>query len=666
MVRAHRAIRVHAILAATTAAAFAAGVGDPQIATDHAQMQGELSCSTFERLEATAFAQFAKRYGHAPATAVERVIAHWAWRTEHHQHADGNSVYYGAGCKQALGGAENDGLGFNRDGLLGLFAHSTGLCYSIHAQFTPFIQKTLGNYLAASCTTVPGHTSFEAFADGHWRLADMTVGHMVFDKDPKQPMGILDIAANQSRSGELNGGFMKLKLCPFGDRLNTYDSVKEPEGEGKQKLFGFLGMPIVYALRSGETFTRWRLPDGGDGVEAIWSQDYNEKADGHPKHHGMARRETFMTFGAVGDGSIGRKGTKNPPLVYSAKGVFEYVPDLKTLDPRSEYGWSASANVACRDGKLVATGGEGQIVITHAAPYPVAAHQADNADAAWNVVKNPCDKTAIFGGTASAALKVLLSLDAGQTWIEVGTADRTFAVDFSDRVKGRFSYQLKVVLPVGGELSAPTLRTVVQVGPAVFPWLKDQGSTITYQASNLGVIHGGPDYRMAKAFRAAELDADGWQVYRITAPGAIRSLHGVSMVNGRKEMSVETSLDGKTWDVAMAPVTLGRASKELNGSIWGNGTLGFMWGDRSYPAGSATTGFIRFHNGDEAATQVYATYEIPGKPMGLAVTVNWSDAAGAGHEAGNTFKAGPEQQSWTVKTGTATVTNWVRFQPVEK
>src|SRR5690606_12350579 len=168
------------------------------------------------------------------------------------------------------------------------------------------------------------------------------------------------------------------------------------------------------------------------------------------------------------------------------------------------------------------------------------------------------------------------------------------------------------------------------------------------------------------SIRAAELDGDGWQVYRISASGAIRSLHGVSMVNGRKEMSVETSLDGKTWDVAMAPVTLGRGSKEKHGSIWGNGTLGFMWGDRSDPKGTATTGFIRFRNGDETATQVYATFEIPGKPMALAVTVNWSDAANADQEASITFKAGAERQSWTVKTGAQTVTNWVRFHPVEK
>ncbi len=642
------------------AAVTAASVGDPQIATDHPQMRGELSCSTFERLEATAFAQFKQRYGHAPATAVERVIAHWAWRTEHHQHADADNIPYGKGTKKALSYSDPEGRDFCRDGLLGLFGFSTGLCYSIHAQFTPFIQRTLGDYLAASCTLIPGHTSFEAYADGAWRLADITCGHMVFDKG--QPIGILAIIANRSRLAELDGGFLKLKLGPFGDPVSGYNAVKEPEGEGRQMMFGYLGMPMVYSLRAGETFTRWRLPDGGDGVEAIWSKDYFEQAAGHPKHHGMARRETFMGFGAVGEGNIGRMGVKKPPLVYSAKGAFDYLPDLKSVDAETLMSWNATPTIAVSGGKIVAKGGEGSFVLAHAAPYPVAAHQADNAAAPWNVFKNPCDKTATLSITGSAGVRMQLSLDAGQNWTDLGAAGTP--LDYTDQVKGRFSYLVRVVVPDAGEVSAISQRTVVQVGPAVFPRLKDEGSTITYQAGNLGVIHGGPDHRMAKAFRFPELDADGWTTYRIQAPGAIRSLHGVSMAVGRKEMSVETSLDGKTWDVAMAPVTMDRAGTARNCSIWGNGTNAIMWGDRRYPDGTAATGYIRLKNAEETATQVYATFDNPGTAAGLAVLVEWDDAGGAGRKANTTFKPGKAEQTWTVPTGKDTVTNAITFAPV--
>jgi len=643
------------------AGAAAAAVGDPQIATDHAQMKGELSCSTFERVEASAFALFKERYGNEPKTATEKLIAHFLWRTEHHQHTDGNDVPLGKGCKFA----GESGFGFCRDGLMGLFSHSGGLCYSIHAQLTPFLQKSLGDYLATSCTLVPGHTSFEAFTDGAWRLADITCGHMVFDKDPQKPIGILDIAAAQGRARELNGGFLKLRLGPFGDKLNTYDSVREPEGEGKQKMFGYLGMPIVYSLRDGETFTRWRLPDGDDGVEAIWSRDYFEQAFDFAKYHGMARRETFLTYGPVGNDAFGRanKQGKSPknPLVYSGKGVFEYVANLKSAAAAKD--WTASDTVKLQGGKLVASA-EGSIVLSHTAPYQIAAHQADNAAAAWDVFKNPCDKTAIFTGTGSDGVTLALSIDAGQTWQDLGAAGKG-AVDFSEKVKGRCAYQLKVSFPAKGELSAFSLRTVVQIGPAVFPYLKDNGSQVTYQASNLVAIHGGPDFNMAKAFRHAELDSEGWKTYRIEAAGLIRSLHGVAGVVGRGTMSVETSLDGKTWDVAMAPVTLGRAGKEKNSSIWGNGTNGFMWGDRSYPDNTkSTTGYIRLKSSDENSTQVYATYESKDKASDLEVTVNWNDATGPKKEAKNVFKGSDKPQTWKVPTGASTVTNWIRFAPV--
>ncbi len=652
------------VVASLALAALAgAAVADPQIATDHAQMKGELACSTFERVEATAFAQFTERYGREVKSQTDKLIAHWIWRVEHHQHADGDNIFYGKGSK--FGG--ETGFGFCRDGLVGLFSHSTGLCYSIHAQFTPFLQKSLGDYLATSCTLVPGHTAFEAFTDGAWRLADMTCGHMVFDKDPQKPIGILDIAAAQRRAGELNGGFMKLRLNPFGDKLSTYDSVREPEGEGKQKMFGYLGMPIVYSLRDGESFTRWRLPDGDDGVEAIWSKDYFEQAFDFPKHHGMARRETFLSYGPVGNDAFGRanKQGKSPknPLVYSGKGVFAYTPDLTSA--ASAKGWTASDSVKLQGGKLVAAA-EGSIVLAHTAPYQIAAHQADNAADKWDVFKNPCDKTAIFTCTGSDGLTLALSLDAGRTWEDLGAAGKG-AVDVSEKVKGRFSYLLKVGFPAKGELSALSLRTVVQIGPAVFPWLKDNGSQITYQASNLVAIHGGPDHQMARTFRHAELDSEAWKVYRIEAAGPIRSLHGVSTVVGRKDMSVETSLDGKTWDVAMAPVTLGRAGKEKNSSIWGNGTNGIMWGDRSYPDNvTATVGYIRVKNSDENNTQVYATYVSSEKPSDLEVTVNWTDASGPKKEAKNVFTASDKPQTWKVPTGASTVTHWVRFAPVAK
>src|SRR5690606_34315648 len=48
-----RSSTVAALLLAAAASRLVAGVGDPQVRTDHSWYPGELACSTFERLQAT-------------------------------------------------------------------------------------------------------------------------------------------------------------------------------------------------------------------------------------------------------------------------------------------------------------------------------------------------------------------------------------------------------------------------------------------------------------------------------------------------------------------------------------------------------------------------------------------------------------------------------------
>ncbi|MFH1377155.1 MAG: hypothetical protein ABIH86_00185 [Planctomycetota bacterium] len=647
--------------------------GNPQIKTDHPELQGELSCSTYERVEASAFANFKARYGREPKTETDKVLALFIWRTEHHQHADGNLLNYGAGCHSALAGA--DGWGFCRDGLMGLFAHSTGLCFSIHSQFTPFVQRVLKNPLATSCTLVPGHTAFEALTDGEWRLFDITCGHVIFDNDPEKPVGILHLAKNQNRIDQMNGGFMKLRIGPFGDKLNTYDSVRSPEGDGQQKMFGYMGMPIVFKLRNGETFTRYSDNEDDDGVGAIWSQDYFQlQAYDFPKRHGTARGETFMGFGAVGNDNAGRydkrlstKENTKRPFRYSGKGVFEYRPDLKDKKNKSwEEGMIAQDKIGWKSNAIESKSEGAFFVIDHASPYPVAAHQADNADSKWDVVKNPCDKTAVFTFKTSGSVAVEISLDNGQTWLPAGEKEGDGSIDFSDIVKGRFAYQMKVVLGKKTAIKDFTLRTVVQIGPAVFPHLKENGSEVTYFADNAGVIHGGPDWRQAKAFRRKDLDSGNWMTYAINAPGAIRSLHGVTFASGRVKVRIETSLDGKNWDVALEDVGTTDTGHEPTSSIWGNGTCAIMWGDSRYPKGQSKTGYIRFLNGVENGTQVYATYDSADKAPGVDVEICWSDSQGAKRTMKKTMKPSEKEQTFNVPTGTNVSTHWIRFTPADK
>ena len=360
------------------------------------------------------------------------------------------------------------------------------------------------------------------------------------------------------------------------------------------------------------------------------------------------------------------KDNPKRPFLYSGKGVFEYQPDLKnSKDKPWDEGIVAKEKLNWKSGALTAAGDGAFFVLSHAAPYPIAAHQADNAAAEWDVLKNPCDQTATFAYESTGPLTASVSTDNGQTWTPVGDGGGSGLFDFSDIVKGRFAYQLKIGLGKKTALRAYTVRTVVQIGPAVFPRLKDNGSEIRYLADGVGVIHGGPDWRQAMAYRRSDLDRDGWMTYAINAPGAIRSLQGMTMATGRVKVRIETSLDGKKWDAALEDVGTTATGREPTSSVWGNGTLAIMWGGVNYPAGASTTGYIRFRNGVENGTQVFATYQQPSQ-TGIEIEVCWSDSRGERQTLKKTLKPSDKEQSFRVPTGANVVTHWIRFRPADK
>src|SRR4030095_2931121 len=65
-----------------------AGVGDPQIRTDHPWYPGELACSTFERLFATQAQQYERATGIVPKSDQDRALASWFWSNTHYSHAE--------------------------------------------------------------------------------------------------------------------------------------------------------------------------------------------------------------------------------------------------------------------------------------------------------------------------------------------------------------------------------------------------------------------------------------------------------------------------------------------------------------------------------------------------------------------------------------------------
>ena len=126
-------------------------VADPQIMTDHAVYRGELACSTLDRNIADAYRVFQDRYGHQPRTDTEKLLALWAWKSEHYMHASGNTVYLGPDNPDAnkvgdeLPWAGSNGWMDNKDCQMNQFSFSFGLCYSVHAQMAALVGRALGD-----------------------------------------------------------------------------------------------------------------------------------------------------------------------------------------------------------------------------------------------------------------------------------------------------------------------------------------------------------------------------------------------------------------------------------------------------------------------------------------------------------------------------------------
>jgi hypothetical protein len=636
-------VAVSVALALAFGGAAWAVVPDPQIMTDHPVYRGELSCSTLDRNIAEAYRIFGERYGHAPASDTEKLVALWAWKCEHYMHNCDPYVYVGPGDPDG----HEDGWMETRDCQMGQFSFGFSLCYDVHAQLSALVGHALGDLKRVRCPLVPGHTSFEAFVDGRWALADITTGMMVFD-DEGRPCSIQDIVPHAAdakwTSDPRRGGFGRFRMTPFGDTFDVYR-----EFHGSQMLFGYDAMPIVYDLRAGESFTRYLDPGLEDGQTwCFWGRDYYELM-GKPKH-GPYRNVTFLDDPPVGNE---RKGVGR---AYTGNGVFEYAVPL--ADGRYKEGVWSEANTAFADGALRASGPAGEVVFEHVSPYVICARSAKGGDREWQIRQEECVDGAIASGRAVGDVRVAVSTDAGQTWQHVGPAGGECRRDFTDVVKGRHAYWIRFGLGPESGLASLKLRTVVQVSRAVFPRLKDGGTTVTYEAGNQAVVHGGPSKYLAERFRVEDEKAPGYRVYRIRAAGPIRHAAGVERCEGpdRGPWSVEFSVDGgKTWQAGLKDLTLAEGESD-----WGGGRHAYAWAEMDFPQGDSKEVQIRFGKGNILHCEVYATYEVP-NDSGLEVTYGWLEGGQLKQDT-HSIAAGKSRDTWTVPTGEGVQNKWVRFE----
>jgi len=628
-------------------------VSDPQIMTDHPVYRGELSCSTLDRTIEDAYRVFRERYGRRPANETEKLTALWIWQCEHHMHNLDPYVFGGQGHPDA----RERGWMETRDHGLGQFSFGFALCYSIHAQFGALVGYALGDLKKTNCTGVPGHTSFEAFVDGKWVLADMTTGMMVFD-DSGTPMSIREIIPFVKDGGEKEriwtsdprrSGWGQFRVTPFGDNWDVYKAIR-----GDRKLYGYNALPIVYDLRPGESFTRFLDPGLEDGKKWLfWGADYYRHDA--KKQHGPYRNVTFLDDPPIGGNREGQGHARY------GNGIFEYEPTLKD-DSFREGLWreATSPEVAFKEGALRAASGSAELVFEHRSPYVIAARPARGGDRVWDIRKEECLDGALVQGRTSGRVRLAISLDAGQSWQHIGSVLRDFEIDFTDLVKGRHFYLIRFALENDSGLERFKLRTVTQLARAVFPRLKPGGTRVTYQSSRQSGIHGGPSIDLAERFRTSD-DDPSHRVYRIEAPGPIRHVAGVARCQGEGPSpwgpwSIETSLDsGQTWKDAAPSLTLNEQESD-----WGGGRNAYIWANLDLPGNRSESVLVRFGKGDILAAEVYATYETASASP-LTVTYGWLED-GKPRNHSHFIPAGSTADNWNVPTGREVARQWVRFE----
>ncbi|HRJ11547.1 MAG TPA: hypothetical protein PLP58_23410, partial [Prosthecobacter sp.] len=446
-----------------------AGVGDPQLETDHPWYPGERALSSFERLFATQARQYEQATGIRPETDHDKALAAWFFRNTHYAHAEeGKEDLWG-------GGFDNASMNATRGYWTGLFAHGFGLCGTTHAQWTAELDALLGP-CRSRVTGTRGHNSMEVFltggpyGEGRWALLDHDLSTVIHDPEGGGLLG-LDVIykdweklASREHAPASQQGWLVCGLHPKdGAAYAAYHTA--------EYRAGYAGPPPVVHLRRGETLRRWFQPGLEDGRTFVfWGR--NAMTGGVP---GMERSRTWVNQPEAMHGSKTGTAHVNGQARYG-NAVYEWRPDF--------------AGGGYKEG-VVSESAE-QVTLEFHTPFIIAATPPD--DTPWGVYQPGCKNGLVLRGRARCPVSI--STDGGATWHEAGAFHD--GMDLTDHVKGRRQYHLRLGAAArslaGGGL---VIRTVCQANPAVFPRLKDGGTRVTLGIGGRGIASFGPEKTQA-------------------------------------------------------------------------------------------------------------------------------------------------------------------------
>ena len=634
------------VLLTLAAAPARAGVGDPQVETDHPWYPGERAFSTFDRLFEAEARAFERLVGRRPSSDEDRALASWLWRNTHYWHGQPGDL-----------DLEGDGFDVGGDPKIreywaGLYAFGFGLCGTTHAQWSGEMEALLGHG-RARVVGVTGHNSFEVwltggpYGEGRWALLDHDVCTVVFDPEGRRLLSIAEVRTDLDRL--IDPGFRpdRQRGWPLSG-LHPADARAYGDYNTAEYLAGYAAAPPMVDLRRGERLRRYLRPGLDDGRTFVyWGR--NDRVGDQP---GPQRDRTWVGQPDRFLGSPEGAGSASGRARF-ANAVFAYTPDFRSGDYREG----------------VADEGDDHVDFAFRSPYVIAATPPDDSE--WGIYADGCRNGLVVVGTADRPVPVSVSIDDGRTWT-VGGRLGDGPVDLTDLVKGRFQYLLRFGAPADRLADAGlSWTTVCQANGAILPDLTDGGCRVTYQATGRAVAAVGPTVAEAESHVVDGGLGTPRVTIRLETPGGRPALAVYAAAHVRSSNPPDPAItyridystdDGATWRPVVEGWQIPRRGQEP-ADFW---SQSFCWGDATIAGDEgADAVLVRFANdGGKAYPRVESQLVYRDPEVDAArVTFAWTDRDGD-HEHAEVAPAGVEPASWEVPTGEETRTRWVEIEPV--
>ena len=615
-----------------------AGVGDPQVKTDHPWYPGELSCSTWERLFKTQAELYQRVTGRKADTDEGKALAAWYWRNLNYFHCTvGKEDVWDKGLAHGEAG---------REYWTGLFGFGFGLCFTTHHQWCGEMDKLLGPGRARAMG-LGGHTSFEVwltggpYGDGQWALLDHDISTVVFTPEGDRMLGLIELSGDMGaiKTSNRDRGFI-----PGGLHPSDPGAYRRYQWAGYAT--GYAGPPPLVNLRAGETLRRYLRPGLADGKTfAYWGINYN--AGGVP---GPTRDRTWVNQPDKMYKSGRDCGYRVGQARY-ANAVYTYTPDF--------------ASGAYKDG--VIDEGEDHVTFEWYSPYVIAATPAPAAvNEEYGIHKPGCTNGLVLSGGMTCPVEI--STDQGTTWQKAGNASD--GLDLTDMVKGHRQYWIRFGAGAGKLAGTNlTMRTLCQCGPCVIPRLKDGLNKVTFEASGKAFISAGPNVDQASAHLVAGKMNSPTVTLELAAPRKAKAVGVYAAARvacgappAKSSYNIDYSADGgKTWKPVLKDYKVIQRSPEPND--WWSQTFLMSEAPLDGVVGPVRVRFTNTGGRAFMRAEAHLVYEVLDTSP-VKVTFAWKEAGAAGLKtASRTYRpaAGKADTSWTIRTGKNVETVWVEY-----